>query len=75
MESNNTESSSRFRDIFEATEKGTLEDVKYFVEEQGVDVNITNDKGSIPLHFAVDNPDITDLNNKFDPKTVKIGKL
>jgi len=49
---------SKITNIFEAAEIGTVDDVKYFVEQKGVDVNITNDKGSIPLHRAVDNPDI-----------------
>jgi len=52
---------SSFPNIFEATEKGTVEDVRYFIEQKGVDVNITNDTGNTPLHFAVDNTDISVL--------------
>ena len=50
---------SSFADIFKAAEKGMVEDVRYFIEQKGVDVNLTNLNGNAPLHFAVDNPDIS----------------
>ena len=31
-----------FENIFEAAESGSVEDVKYFVEQQGADVNVTD---------------------------------
>ena len=39
-----------FANIFEAAKSGSVEDVKYFVEEQGVSVKAKNDNGSTPLH-------------------------
>ncbi|MCL2260361.1 MAG: ankyrin repeat domain-containing protein [Fibromonadales bacterium] len=47
-----TQTSTNFANIFEAVEKGTVEDVRFFIEQKGVDVNIKNDKGRIPLHYA-----------------------
>jgi serine/threonine-protein phosphatase 6 regulatory ankyrin repeat subunit B len=49
---------SEITNIFEAAETGTVGNVRYFVEQKGVNVNLPNDKGNMPLHFAVDNPDI-----------------
>ena len=41
------------RDIFEAAGSGSVEDVKHFVEERGVDVNtICHSWGQTPLHLA-----------------------
>ncbi|MDR3001909.1 MAG: ankyrin repeat domain-containing protein [Fibromonadaceae bacterium] len=44
-----------FTDIFEAAEKGTIEDLKYFLEEKGVDVNTQDEYGQTALHVAVSN--------------------
>jgi len=44
-----------FADIFEAAQKGTVEDVRYFIEQQGVDVNTKNDKGDSPLQSTIFN--------------------
>ncbi|MDR0327081.1 MAG: ankyrin repeat domain-containing protein [Planctomycetaceae bacterium] len=42
-----------FIDIFDAAERGSIEDVRYFVEEQGTDVNaIDYHWGRSVLHFA-----------------------
>jgi len=43
---------SPFKDIFEAAEKGTIEDVRYFVERKGVDVNAKDERDRTPLHYA-----------------------
>jgi ankyrin repeat protein/Tfp pilus assembly protein PilF len=47
-------SSTKFANIFDAIRKGTLEDVKYFVEQKNIDVNIkdSNGRGPTPLHIA-----------------------
>jgi len=37
---------SAFKDVFEAAEKGTVEDVKYFIEQKGVSVNARNNIGA-----------------------------
>jgi len=42
---------SEHRDIFEAIIYGTVEDVKYFVEQEGVNVNY-RDSGMFPLLIA-----------------------
>ena len=41
-ENNGTDYHSSFTDVFKAVEKGTVEDVKYFVETKGIDVNQVN---------------------------------
>jgi len=44
---------SRFPHIFDAAQEGTIEDVRYFIETQGTDINtraISSD--NTPLHFA-----------------------
>ncbi|MDR0517651.1 MAG: ankyrin repeat domain-containing protein [Fibromonadaceae bacterium] len=41
-----------YADIFEAVKKGTTEDVRYFVEQKGTDVNTKDADGWIPLHHA-----------------------
>ena len=47
---------SKYNDIFEAVEKGTVEDVKYFIEEKDVDVNVIGGvNGHTPLHLAATN--------------------
>ena len=43
-----------FKDIFEAIEKGTVADVRYFVEQKGADVNAKGEYGNTPLHWAAD---------------------
>ena len=43
-----------FWDIFDAVEKGTIDDVRYFVEEQGADVNAKGKYDSILLHKAAE---------------------
>jgi len=44
---------SQYKDIFEAAEKGTVEDVRYFIETKHVDVNAVSDSGNTPLNSAV----------------------
>ena len=51
---------SKFNDIFEAAKEGTVEDLRYFIEEKGVDVNSKRDlppelKGFTPLHMVAAN--------------------
>jgi hypothetical protein len=42
-----------FANIFDAAGSGSVEDVKYFIEEQCVDVNEKHHHwGRTPLHFA-----------------------
>ena len=41
-----------FENIFEAAKSGSVEDVKYFVETLGIDVNAKNEDGWTPLHIA-----------------------
>ena len=41
---------SRFTDIFDATMSGTVEDMQYFIEKKGVDVNTREKNNSTPLH-------------------------
>jgi len=47
---------SKYRlDIFDAADRGTVEDVKYFIEEKGVSVNAKQENftiGATPLHKA-----------------------
>ena len=42
---------SLFKDVFEAVEKGTVDDVRYFLDK-GVDVNTKNDNDDMLLHRA-----------------------
>ncbi|MDR0517958.1 MAG: ankyrin repeat domain-containing protein [Fibromonadaceae bacterium] len=44
---------SRFEDIFVAAHKGTAEDVKYFVEKKGININAKDENGFAPLHMAI----------------------
>ena len=41
-----------FTDIFAAIREGTVEDVRYLVEENGADVNAKDNHGDTPLHDA-----------------------
>jgi TM2 domain-containing membrane protein YozV len=41
-----------YEDIFHAAQTGTVEDVKYFIEQKGVDVNEKGNFGQTPLHDA-----------------------
>ena len=41
------------KDIFDAADKGNLQDVKYFIEKKGMDVNTKDNMGWTPLHHAV----------------------
>jgi cytohesin len=41
-----------YKDIHEAVKEGTVEDVRYFVEKEGVDVNEMNYVGNTPLKQA-----------------------
>lgn len=41
-----------YNDVFEAAEKGTVEDVKYFIEQQGIDVNASSSTGHTVIEFA-----------------------
>lgn len=43
---------SKFENIFYAAEKGTVEDVRYFVESKGINAKEPNSNGWTPLHFA-----------------------
>ena len=40
-----------YKDIFRVAFEGTLDDVRFFIE-QGTDVNVRNDLGKTPLHVA-----------------------
>jgi len=42
-----------FTDIFDAAKEGTVEDVMYFINEKGVDVNAQDKYNQTPLHLAV----------------------
>jgi ankyrin repeat protein len=44
---------SKYNDIFEAMKNGTLDDVKSFIYEKGLNVNSANDNGDNMLHLAV----------------------
>jgi len=43
---------SKFANIFEAAKSGSVEDVKYFIEELGFGVNMKNERNETPLHIA-----------------------
>jgi hypothetical protein len=48
-----------FTNIFEAARRGTVDDVRHFVEQQGADVNAEDQHGFIPLMSAIaENADI-----------------
>ena len=44
---------SEYKNIFEAVEKGFPDDVRHFVENEGVDVNATNFLGDRPLDIII----------------------
>jgi len=48
-----TNEASTFNNIYEAAGRGTVQDVKYFIEKRGVDVNARNSDSFTPLHIAV----------------------
>ena len=55
------QSTDSLKDIFEAAEKGTAQDVQHFIDK-GEDVNLKNADGLTPLHFAAaSNPDVNVL--------------
>lgn len=39
-------------DIFDSTKRGTLEDVKFFIERKRISINAKDKNGNTPLHFA-----------------------
>lgn len=41
-----------YADIFEAVQKGTVDDVKYFIKEEGVDVDVKGKNDDTPLKTA-----------------------
>jgi ankyrin repeat protein/mannitol/fructose-specific phosphotransferase system IIA component (Ntr-type) len=43
-----------FPTIFRAADSGFVQDVKYFIEQLGIDVNVKGMYGCTPLHWAVD---------------------
>ena len=48
-----------YKDIFEAAQKGSVDDVRFFIE-QGVDVNVKDDEiGATPLHKAAERKNIS----------------
>ena len=52
-ESNNLNSPSHFRDIFEAAMLGPVEIVEHYIVMKNIDVNIKDSDGWTPLHWAV----------------------
>jgi len=44
-----------FTNIFDAASDGTVEDVRNFIEERGVDINAKNKNSLMPLHLAAYN--------------------
>jgi acyl carrier protein len=52
--SSGTSNNKSFTDIWGAAMNGTVEDVRYFIEEKGVNVDFKNDDGYAPLHEAVE---------------------
>jgi len=44
---------SEYKDIFDAARNGTVEDIRYFVEQKGINVNVKYDTGNSPLEIAV----------------------
>ena len=48
-----------YKDIFEAAKTGTVDDIRYFVEQKRVDVNTKDGKGLTLLHYvAGHNPNV-----------------
>jgi len=43
-----------FPNIFRAADSGFVQDVRFFIEQMGVDVNAKGMYGCTPLHWAVD---------------------
>lgn len=53
QEKNKLVPASDFSDIFEAARNGTVQDIKYFIQ-QGASVEKPDKDGNYPIHFAVD---------------------
>jgi len=45
---------SNYSDIFDAAKKGTVADMEYFIENEGVDVNARDFFGNTPLHYVAE---------------------
>jgi len=43
---------TRSRDILDAAKEGTVDDLRYFVEQRGDSVNTKHKTGNTPLHYA-----------------------
>jgi|GEM_PF-3101120 len=49
---------SAYENIFDAAKEGTIEDVRYFLEKKGVDVNTKGPHDFTPLHAAAKNTEV-----------------
>ncbi|MCL2284176.1 MAG: ankyrin repeat domain-containing protein [Fibromonadales bacterium] len=47
-----------FTDIFAAAKGGTVDDVRYFVEKKGININVKNNTDWTPSHFAQCNSNV-----------------
>jgi len=58
-----TRRTSLCRDIFDAAKEGTVDDLRYFIEQQGESVNTRHRTGNTSLHYAAafnDDPAVLD---------------